>query len=156
MGDKLGTADGHRDAGFTLIELLVVVAIMSVLAVGVSITAIRSGNSAGTSDMAWFQNQFERHQALAIVSGQSYGLFVHPNELRIAQNQSDGWAAQGSARRWRGRVTLVNKNTKRDFGDPDVVVLASGQSSAFSITFGSSQTRTCRSDGWTGLTCDAN
>ncbi|WP_390915541.1 prepilin-type N-terminal cleavage/methylation domain-containing protein [Pseudosulfitobacter sp. SM2401] len=139
------------DAGVTLIELLVVVAVLAVLAVGVSITAMRGSDSGDRADMAWFQAQFDQHQTLAITSVRSYGLIVSPKDLRVAQHQSDGWEPQSSARRWRARVAFSRRDRASNFAAPDIILLASGQSSAFDITFGARHT--CTSDGWNGLTC---
>ena len=143
-----------RDAGLTLIELMVVIAILSVLAVGVSVTAMRGTAAADASDMAWFRTQFDHHQRLAVTSATSFGLYVSPKELRVARMRADGWDPQGSARAWRGRVAHRTLNATPEFDAPDIILRASGQSSAFNITFGAGTT--CTSDGWNGLVCDNN
>ena len=149
MGRKLTPSD----AGVTLIELLVVVAVLAVLAVGVSITAMRGSDSGAGADMAWFEAQFNQHRALAITSASSFGMILSPKELRIAQHQSDEWIQQTSARRWRDRTTFSTRSPKADFETPDIVFLASGQSTAFDITFGAG--RSCTTDGWSDLTCNS-
>ena len=147
----MGRTIARSDTGVTLIELLVVVAVLSVLAVGVSITAMRGSGQLDRSDMAWFRAQFDQYQTLAITSGRSYGMFVGPKDLRVAWRDMDGWQAQSSARRWRTRVALAAHSRPADFDAPDIIILASGQNNAFDISFGASHT--CHSDGWSGLTC---
>jgi prepilin-type N-terminal cleavage/methylation domain-containing protein len=149
MGRKLTPSD----AGVTLIELLVVVAVLAVLAVGVSITTMRGSGDGAQSDIAWFQSQFEQHRALAITSASSFGMIANPKELRITQHQSGGWAPQESARRWRDRMVFSSRSPKTNFNAPDIVMLASGQSTAFEITFGTAHT--CITDGWGPLTCNS-
>jgi prepilin-type N-terminal cleavage/methylation domain-containing protein len=139
------------DAGFTLIELMVVVAVLSVLAVGVTITALRSDSASDSADMAWFEAQFNQYQSLAITSGHSYGIFVGPKDLRIARRQASGWNSQDSARKWRGKVSIANLSPRYKLDRPDILLLATGQASTFDIAFGSKNA--CRSDGWAGLTC---
>jgi len=136
MDPKLGSTSGHADAGVTLIELLVVVAIMSVLATGVTITALRPSPKAASSDHAWFERSFNTNRTLAIQGRTSRGLNVQPNGLVPVHMGKDGWVASQ--------------------GQPDIVFLSNGQTNPFDISFTSGQLQTlrCRSDGWTGLICD--
>ena len=157
MDPKLGSTSGHADAGVTLIELLVVVAIMSVLATGVTITALRPSPKAATSDHAWFERSFNTNRTLAIQGRTSRGLNVQSNGLVPVHMGKDGWVSAKSAHRWRGRVALsAARIVGASQGQPDIVFLSNGQTNPFDISFTSGQLQTlrCRSDGWTGLICD--
>ncbi|CUH63475.1 type II secretion system protein H [Thalassovita gelatinovora] len=146
-----------RDAGFTLIELLIAVAIMAILAVGVSLSAARGPQE--RSDLALFREQFNSTQALAIAGGQSRGVQVSPRGLQMAQRTAAGWQVSDRVLRWRGRVSLrVPFGTEPGGRDtPDLVFLATGQVTEFDIVFADrGRVESCHSDGWTGLICDAD
>jgi prepilin-type N-terminal cleavage/methylation domain-containing protein len=157
MDTKLTAPLSRPDAGVTLIELMVVVAIMSVLAVGVSITAVRTDRTSSGTDRTWFERSYDRNRTLAIHGQQSRGLNVRPNGLVPVHMTPDGWAPQTSAHRWADRVAL---NTRQVFDappqQPDIMFLSNGQTTAFDISFstGLAQALHCRSNGWTGLICD--
>ncbi|WP_323783834.1 prepilin-type N-terminal cleavage/methylation domain-containing protein [Thalassovita sp.] len=145
------------EAGFTLIELLITVAIMAILAVGVSLSAARGPKE--RSDLALFRDQFNTARAMAIAGGQSRGLQLGPRGLQLAERTATGWQISDQVLRWRGRVSLrVPFDTDAGGRDtPDLVVLATGQTTAFDISFADrGRVESCRSDGWTGLICDAN
>ena len=149
-------AQTRGDAGITLVELLVVTAVLSVLAVGVSLTAVRSTSKNATSDGEWFRNQFQLQQSLAIQERSSRGLSITNKGLAIAARRSVGWETKKPARAWRGKVTLGRTAPRRQFDGPDIVFLPNGQTTAFELVFSSRQggpAQRCRSDGWTGVTC---
>ena len=60
----------------------------------------------------------------------------------------------GQEVRWRGRVGFAPQEPPGSGDAPEIVFLSNGRTSAFSIRFGSGAGQLCRSDGWTGLTCD--
>jgi prepilin-type N-terminal cleavage/methylation domain-containing protein len=149
----------HRETGVTLIELTVVTAVLAVLAVGVSLTAIRSAAPAVETDMAWFRTQFATQQSLAIQARATRGLRISPQGLSLARRTVDGWQITAPSRPWSGRVTIADVAPRLSVGAktaPDVILLANGQSSSFEVVFAhhGNDSRRCRSDGWTGLTCD--
>lgn len=142
--------EGLRDAGVSLIELLVVVAVLSVLAVGVSMTALRNPDQA-EQDQALFQRLYDQTRALAIEGRQSRGLRVTSRGISVATQTPDGWQI-GSEQRWQEAVSLVVRDQTLGAGAPQLVVFKNGQSSAFEVQFGTRGR--CRSDGWTGLICE--
>ena len=162
MGPELEPVSSAPDAGFTLIELLISVAVLAVLAVGAALALPRSGGG-GASDLALFRSQFATARSLAITGQQSRGLRIDPQGLTAAFRGDGGWQNADRTLRWRGRVAYQPRSlqaavaSNRGAGDPPgLVVLATGQTTAFDITFGSGgSSRRCQSDGWTGLTCDA-
>ncbi|MFZ7091506.1 prepilin-type N-terminal cleavage/methylation domain-containing protein [Primorskyibacter sp. 2E233] len=140
-----------RDAGFTLIELLVSVAIISVLAVGASLAVSRTTDRS-ESDMALFQTRYETARQLAITGQQSRGLEVTRDGMRGMIRNRNGWQEAGRMQRWRGRVSLsARPSDPSGSAAPEIVFLATGQTNAFRIAFGSSGR--CESDGWAELTC---
>ncbi|MBD3664937.1 prepilin-type N-terminal cleavage/methylation domain-containing protein [Sulfitobacter sp. TSTF-M16] len=144
----------------TLIELLVVTTVLSVLAVGASLTAIRNITPAPDADMAWFRTQFDTQRNLAIQGRATRGLRITAQGLGFARRTATGWQINAPTRAWAGKVTIANVEPRLVAGSlavPDLIMLATGQSSAFDVVFtdGAASTRRCRSDGWTGLTCDA-
>ncbi|MYM55955.1 prepilin-type N-terminal cleavage/methylation domain-containing protein [Thalassovita mangrovi] len=152
----MGRAIGP-DAGFTLIELLIAVAVMAVLAVGASLTAL--GGAREDSDLARFRAQFDTARMLAITGQQSRGLTISSRGMQPAEHGAEGWSPAGRELRWRGRVALSVPQTARmgGTGTPDLVFLANGQTTPFRLGFSDGgRVVSCRSDGWTGLTCDGD
>lgn len=143
---------GKRAAGFSLIELLVVIAVLAVLAVGVTLSVGRRGEQ---GDMAWFHEAWRTQAALAIEGRDMRGLRIGPTGLQVVARRMGGagpeWQDMGKPRAWSGRVALATVRAVPS-GEPEIVFLPSGQSSAFSLGFSGGGGR-CESDGWTGLTC---
>lgn len=154
MGGELDPR--HRDAGVTLIELLVVVAVLAVLAVGVTITAVRGQGNAGAADAQSFARAFDMARHLAVHSRQSQGLQITATDWRPMRRTARGWVETAPARPWRSRATLSGTAPSFDPDRPDIVVLATGQSSAFDLVFAArgGGAHRCASDGWAGLACD--
>ncbi|WP_373051199.1 prepilin-type N-terminal cleavage/methylation domain-containing protein [Thalassovita aquimarina] len=150
-----GATPPPHDAGFTLIELLIAVAVMAVLAVGVSLTALRGPRE--ESDLALFRSQVETARLLAVTGQQSRGLNITARGMRLAKHTDSGWTQSENELLWRGRVVLDVPTTARPGGidTPSLVFLANGQTTPFRVTFShAGRSAECRSDGWTGLTCD--
>lgn len=139
-------------AGFTLIELLVSVAILSVLATA-AVLALGGGPDRSARDLALFRSQYGSARALAIASGQSRGLVLTPQGLRLARRETAGWEISERLQPWQGQVALSARHPAAA-GVPDIILLANGSSSAFSIAFGGAAR--CRSDGWEALACREN
>ncbi|AZV80665.1 prepilin-type N-terminal cleavage/methylation domain-containing protein (plasmid) [Parasedimentitalea marina] len=153
MGLKLETQPIHSDAGFTLIELLVSLAILAVLAIA-AVLSLPRGAAPSDRDMALFQIQFSSTRQRAITGHQSLGLALSLQGLRRAEKLKDGWQFSTQLQRWQGPVHLVPSDRAAASDTPEIILLATGQTSAFHINFGSGGR--CESDGWTGLTCQSN
>lgn len=154
MGGELDPC--RRDAGVTLIELLVVVAVLSVLAVGVTLTALRGQANAGVADARSFARAYDMARHLAVHGRQSQGLHITSTDWQPMRRTDQGWVPAAPARPWRGRAILSGRGGALDPGMPDIVVLATGQSSAFDLVFSARGGRAgprCASDGWAGLAC---
>jgi len=150
------SAFSRSDAGVTLVELLVVVAVLAVLGVSSSLLAFRGdGADAARSDLAWFQANYDRARLLAIEGRSPQGLNVTAQGLQRLVVRAERWQGDPPARRWQGRVTLAAQGAVALHGAPDIMLLANGQTTPFSINFndrGRAGQR-CESDGWTGLQC---
>ncbi|KPA19796.1 hypothetical protein shim_37550 [Shimia sp. SK013] len=148
------------DTGVTLIELLVVVAVMSVLAVGISLP-LRKDTAGAPADAARFTSLIDRSQTLAIHGQTRRGLRVTPKGVSLMQQTSEGWETSENTIRWRGRASFLATGpaaTSRPLGAPDITFLPNGQTSAYEMRFfgrGTGYTL-CQSDGWTGVTCATN
>lgn len=146
-------ADDTR--GFTLIELLVVIAVMSVLAVGAVLAAGRSSSN-GESDAAAFQKTYGTLRALAVHSQQTRGLLVTAQNHRTAQRLAGDWEVSDHPRAWRALVVFTSVGPQPRRGEPQLVFLPNGQTSAFSVTFsggGQAQAIRCSGDGWAEMQC---
>ncbi len=140
--------------GFSLIEVLVAVAVLAVLAAGVSLSVGRAGAKSET-DQALFQRNFDTLRQLAITGAQTRGIQVSPKGMQLATRTEAGWEVSERIMAWRGQVTAVTESPSASASTPDLVLLANGESTAFAIVFSDgSDVRRCGSDGYTGLTCD--
>ena len=138
------------DAGVTLIELVVVVAVMASLVLG--ITLMRGGGSRGDSDLIAFQSAYDQARSLAVHGQVRRGLLLQAKGRRLATWRVDGWQLSEQLHPWRGRVSYLIEGPRALRDAPNIIFLPNGQTSAFSIQF---DRIGCRSDGWTGLICDA-
>lgn len=154
MDDAVGPGEtGSAQAGFTLIELLVSIAVVAVLAVGASLAATRRGE--GESDAQRFAQGYAMARQMAVQGQDRRGITVTARGSRGARWRDGAWQDTGRETRWRGPVVFAPGPGGTPSGQPEIVFLSNGRSSAFSIRFGGGVGTTCTSDGWTGLTCAA-
>ncbi len=139
------------DAGVTLIELVVVVAVMASLVLGVTLTRGQGGSRAD-SDLMAFQTAYDQTRSLAVHGQVRRGLLLAAKGRRLASWHADGWQLSEQLQPWRGRVSYLVEGPRALRDAPNIIFLPNGQTSAFSIQF---DRIGCRSDGWTGLICDA-
>jgi prepilin-type N-terminal cleavage/methylation domain-containing protein len=175
MGRKVGNIGGWSaaapTAGFSLIELVTVVAIMAVLAVGVSMTAV-AGRGGAESDLKVFKRSFSQSRALAVQGRHIRALQISPSGMRIAQWHNGEWRLSDHQSQWHGGATFVEDPVGRQYGGPitgpitglttgliagrggpKVIFLPNGQTTAVRSVFAG--LAACHSDGWSGLICDA-
>lgn len=144
--------DSKFAAGFSLIEVLIAVTILAVLAAGASLSAGRTGTNSET-DQALFQRNFEVLSQLAITGAQTRGMRLTPKGMQLATRTAMGWDISERVVRWRGKVSATTKDPSA-VDQPDLVFLANGESTPFSIVFADGKAvNRCQSDGFTGLTC---
>ncbi len=141
-------------AGFSLIEVLVAAAVLAVLAAGVSLSVGREGDKTET-DQALFQRNFDALAQIAIAGAQTKGMQFTPKGMQLATKRATGWDISEHVLTWRGRATVETDRRATTATEPDLVFLANGESTPFTIVFrdGTDITR-CKSDGFTGLTCE--
>ncbi|MBE1291299.1 MAG: prepilin-type N-terminal cleavage/methylation domain-containing protein [Rhodobacteraceae bacterium] len=153
-GARVSVSIAAQTGGFTLIEALVVTAVLSVLAVGLTL----GSGAQSPDDQARFEQRFETAQALAMQGRQTRGFFVTEERLRQAVLTAEGWLPLGEGLRWHGAVGF--SADRPSFGSaeerPDIILLPTGQTTVFTIDFaGTGQgSRWCESDGWRGVQCD--
>lgn len=145
------------DAGMTLIELLVVVAVLAVLSVGVTLTVGTSDRDSIARDETRFIDSWKLQADFARNSRTPHGLAFDGVAMQPMRLGSRGWQAVGSSVEWDGRVVLATDRQTSFSNAPDLVLLPSGQSTAFSVTFSDGPSdipRQCRGGGWEAVTCD--
>ncbi|GGX70409.1 hypothetical protein GCM10007385_44270 [Tateyamaria omphalii] len=150
-------AKARADAGMTLIELLVVVTVLAVLSVGATLTVGRVKGDDVAQDATRFLNTWRLHADLARETRTPQGLLLDTNGMQPMQLGETGWRETGGKVSWGSRVALVAGQGGRRGDVPDLVLLPSGQSTAFTVTFASAQSETlrrCTGGGWTVATCD--
>lgn len=151
MGPAIDRSSPPR--GFTLIELLVGVAVLAVLTASATLLGLR-GASRDDSDAALFRRHYETLRHLAITGGQTRGLRVEGTRIGLARRGFDGWAPTEPPIRLAGRAVLSTVRTAGPGADPEapqIIALASGQTTGFSVTLGRVR---CETDGWAELTCN--
>ena len=153
-----GQTDKDRpDTGMTLIELLVVVAILAVLAVGVTLTVGRADAGKTSRDADLFLDLWQRQADFARQTRTPHGVDVDARSVRPMRLGAAGWEANGALIRLDSRATVATERRPSTAGGPDLVLLPDGQSAAFQITFSdpaSSEPTECHSDGWKRVTCN--
>ena len=131
------------------------VAILAVLGVGASLSALRGGapGAGAEADMSRFRAAWTNEADLAVAGQARRGLEVSPEGLRRAVHDAGGWTLAETVEPLR-RQAVLNAEPGPP-GAPDIVFLANGRSTPFEIVFpgGSRPSGRCVSDGWTGLTC---
>ena len=147
MGRKLTSG---TEAGFSLVELMVVVAVLSVLAVGASLVAVSRDRE--PPDAQVFERTFDRARSAAVQSRQTQGLRLTSRGITRFEREAGDWKASGSERRWRGSVRVATDLPRQGGNGPNVVLLANGVVSGFTLGFGA-DTR-CQQESFAGLTCD--
>jgi len=145
------------DTGVSLIELLVVVAVLSVLAIGVSLP-LRDGGSQAPADAARFASMFERTRTLAIHGQTQQGLRLTSRDMALMKLTADGWQTSRQSIRFQGRADFRTKtpaNALSALDAPEIIFLPNGQTTPFDLIFFGSGSRSavCKSDGWMGVEC---
>lgn len=145
--------EAGRTRGFSLIELVVATAVLAVLTAGVTISAV---SRPGAGDAAVFAARWDMAQAAARLSRVRRGLDISSQALTpMAWHPATAttparWQEAGRPRRWRRPVRFDTRGVVAQ-GQPEVVILPDGRSTAFSVAFRGGGR--CESDGWTGLRC---
>lgn len=154
----------RADAGVSLIELLVVVAILSVLAVGVSLP-LRQSADPTRADARLFQSVYARSRAQAVHGGTLRGLQVDSRGLRLMQRvaadpaQPPQWQLSDQPIRWQGRAVFRATGPSAatlTAPQPDILFLPNGQTSAFELRLTARRHApvSCSGDGWSEVSCD--
>lgn len=147
MDDRIA----RHDQGFSLIELVVTVAVISVLAVGVTLVATR--DKPVETDAEQFAGRYMMLRQLAVQGQERLGLAITPRSSQIFRRKGEDWQAEGREALWRERAVFRSLRPNAPANEPEIVFLSNGQTSPFEITFGRAPAITCASDGWTGVSC---
>jgi len=136
----------------------VVIAILSVLSVGSALLVTRSSTAPG-SDVAALRAGHDLMRSLAVHGQVLRGMYITTRGRRMAERVDGIWQPTGPELRWRNEVRFnarISPTSPALPGTPEIVFFPNGQSLAFEALFGAGESRTrCRSDGWTGLQCEA-
>lgn len=153
MEHPVDPQNASPERGVTLLELLLVVAVLSVLLVGLGLSTGRGANPM-QNDRTRFEEQFNIARMLAVQGGLRHGVMIEADGLRHADFGTDGWRISDTLLRWRGRIAHRVVQGGGGLGEPTLVFLPNGQTTAFIISFEDGRGITqCSSDGWAGLVC---
>ena len=155
------TVKATQDDGFSLIELLIVIAVLSILAVSLSLTVGRTRQAAHV-DASKFLQQAHLQRSLAVQGRGLRGLVISPQGMQVAEyrGQSQGWKIGATELRWSGRAALLSHPPRSGLGvpgrQPDILFRPDGGVSEFDIRFSSRQAGMvlCRARNWADVSCD--
>lgn len=146
----------HIPKGFSLIEVLVVLSVLSILSVGAALSVSRSSEARAATDQVRFAKAFENAVSQALQGHKTQGVLISNEGFQMAHRSLEGWQTRSDLRKWQGKAVFAGDVVAPAFGSPQIVILANGRSTPFSIRFsqpaGGSQI--CRSTGWSELDCN--
>jgi general secretion pathway protein H len=144
----------QRCRGFTLLELMIVIVVIGVLLGMVSLATGGNPVRQVRQDAAAMVQLIGQLRERAVQEGQEYGLRLSVDGYRVMRLAAGGWEPVAALHRWAesGRPSLLQEgyasHLGADEGAPQLLILSSDETSAFSLTFGTA------SSTWLSLSAD--
>ena len=130
-----------RCTGFTLLELMIVIVLIGVL-LGMASYATGLNPARQASQEAHALAQvMQQLRERAVIEGREYGLRLSIEGYRVMRHEIRGWESAGSFYRWPDNVRVRLKQDGyslilgADAGPPQLLLLSSDETSAFTLTF---------------------
>lgn len=139
-------------AGFSLLETVFAVAVLAVLAVGVSLATGR-GISLDQSDADRFQRAYAQQWSLAVAGREPRGLSVSQGGLSHWRHGPAGWTELGKLYDWQSQASISGPVVLP--GQPQIVLMPDGRATSFTAVFSGRRgtQSTCRGEGWSEAPC---
>ncbi|MHC8303829.1 type II secretion system minor pseudopilin GspH [Pseudomonas sp. PB3P13] len=144
----------QRCRGFTLLELMIVIVLIGVLLGMVSFATGPNPARQARQEAEGIAGMIQQLRERAVLEGQEYGLRLSVDGYRAMALEGEGWQPLAALNRWpenlRPQLEVDSQfvDLGVDDGPPQLLMLSSDETSAFSLTFASADTT------WLNLSSD--
>lgn len=131
----------QRCRGFTLLELMIVIVIIGVLLGMVSLVAAPNPLRQARHEAQELAGMIQRLRERAVLNGEEYGIRLSDAGYRVMQLQAQVWEPTAGFYPWPDNLRLSFEQEGQalplggDEGLPQLLMLSSDESSAFTLTF---------------------